>query len=57
MTLQDAAAHAHLSWNTAKDIVKEQLGKEYKHIRLKDIKYLAIDEIYLGKRKNLSPWS
>ena len=51
MTLSDVAAVTALSWNTVKDIVKARLQKDYGHIPLRDLKLLAIDEIYVGKRK------
>jgi len=40
-----------LCWDTVKEIVKERLTKDYTHIRLKDLRRLAIDEIYLGRKK------
>jgi len=51
MTISDVAAVTELSWNTVKDIVKARLQKDYGHIPLRDLKLLAIDEIYVGKRK------
>ncbi len=49
-TMQSAAGLAGLSWDTVKGIIKSRLSKDYAHIRLKDIKRLAIDEIYLGHK-------
>ena len=51
MTLSDVAAVTALSWNTVKAIVKARLQKDYGHIPLRDLRLLAIDEIYVGKRK------
>lgn len=46
---QDAANHLGVSWDTVRDIEVRYLGKKYKKPRLKDLKQIAIDEIYLGK--------
>ena len=51
MTIADLAAVTRLSWDTVKDIVKKRLAKEYGHPRLKELKYLSIDEIYVGRKK------
>lgn len=49
MTVRDLAAVTGLSWDTVKHIVKSALEKDYGHPRLKDLRYLSIDEIYLGR--------
>ena len=36
---------------TVKDLVKQRLARDYAHIRLKDLRRLAIDEIYLGRKQ------
>lgn len=51
MTIADLAAVSGLSWDTVKNIIKAKLEREYGHPRLKDLKHLSIDEIYLGKRQ------
>jgi transposase len=51
MTISDLAAITGLGWDTVKEIVKARLEKEHGHPRLKEIKYLSIDEIYLGREK------
>jgi len=51
MTLADVSGLTGLSWDTVKDIVQAQLQHDYGQPRLKDLKFLAIDEIYVGKRK------
>ena len=48
-TTQHAADHLGVSWGTVRDIEVRYLGKKYKKPRLKDLKQIAIDEIYLGK--------
>jgi len=49
-TTQLAAAHLGVSWDTIRDIEVRHLGRRYGKPRLKHLKHLAIDEIYLGKR-------
>lgn len=51
MTLADVSALTGLGWDTVKEIVQQQLQHDYGPPRLKDLKYLAIDEIYVGKRR------
>lgn len=51
MTLSDLAAITGLGWDTVKDIVKARLEKDYGHPRLKELKRLSIDEIYVGRRR------
>ena len=51
MTITDVAEVTDLGWDTVKGIVKARLQKDYGHIPCKNLKYLSIDEIYVGKRK------
>lgn len=51
MTLSDLAAITGLSWDAVKHIVKQALEKDYGHPRLKELRYLSIDEIYLGREQ------
>jgi len=51
MTVSDLAAVTGLSWDTVKHIVQRALEKDYGHPRLKDLRYLSLDEIYLGRDK------
>ncbi len=51
MTVSDLAAVTGLSWDTVKDIVKKALEKGCAHPRFKDLRYLSMDEIYLGRQK------
>jgi transposase len=51
MTLTDVADATDLSWDTVKDMVKPFLQKTVDHLRYRDLKYLAIDEIYVGRKK------
>jgi len=50
MTLQEVAAVTHLSWESVKQIVQSDLARRYRHIRLKDVRYLAVDEFHVGKK-------
>jgi transposase len=51
MTILDVAELTGLCWDTVKDLVKERLAKDYAHIRLKELRRLALDEIYLGRKQ------
>lgn len=51
MTLSDVAELTLLSWDTAKTIAKTHLAKDYGKPALRDVRYLGIDEIHLGKHK------
>ena len=51
MTVADLAAVTGLSWDTVKDIVKARLEKTHGHPRLKELRRLSIDELYLGRQK------
>jgi transposase len=51
MTLADVAEATGLSWDTAKDMVRPFLQKTVDDLRYGDLKYLAIDEIYVGRKK------
>lgn len=50
MTLQEVAAVTHLSWDTVKQIVQSDLARRYKHISLKGVRYLAVDEFHVGRK-------
>ena len=49
MTVSDLAAITGLGWDTVKDIVKAKLERRDGHPRLKDLRHLSLDEIYLGR--------
>lgn len=51
MTLRDVAALTALCWDTVKEIVKRRLRRDYGRIDLKGLRYLSIDEIYVGKQR------
>jgi transposase len=48
-TLQDAATFLGVSWDTIKDIQKADLQKRYKRIKLRDLQWIGIDEICIGR--------
>ena len=50
MTPSDVARHLGISWDLANDIQKRRLGKRFARPKLRKLKEIAIDEIYLGKR-------
>ena len=49
MTIKDIAKHLNVSWDIVKGIQKNYLKIQYSHVRLKDLKQIAIDEINIGK--------
>ena len=49
MTILDIARHLHVSWDVIKDIQKRYLKKKFSGPRLKDIQWIAIDEIAVKK--------
>jgi len=51
MTLSDVAELTLLTWDTVKTITKTQLAKDYGKPALRDVRYLGIDEIHLGRKK------
>lgn len=51
MTVADLAAVTGLSWDTVKDLVKARLEKTHGHPRLKELRRLSLDELYLGRQK------
>jgi transposase len=50
-TLQDVAEMTGLGWDTVKAIHKRYLRRKYKSFNLKNVRHLAIDEVYLGKKR------
>jgi len=49
MSIQDVAKHVEIGWDAVKDIQKRSLSKRFKHIRLKHLRQIAIDEISIGR--------
>jgi transposase len=50
MTLSEVAELTHLGWDTVKGIVKADLANRYHSVPIKEVKRIAIDEIYVGKK-------
>lgn len=51
MTIVDVAELTGLSWDTVKDIDKSYLKDLYHSVSLSSVRYLAIDEVYLGRKR------
>ncbi len=54
MTIKDVSRHLKLSWDIIKDIQKRYLQKKYAKPNLRELRQIAIDEIYVGKNRYLS---
>lgn len=50
MTMLDVARHLDVSWDLVKDIQKDNLERRYRHIKLKHLRLIAIDEISIGRK-------
>jgi transposase len=51
VSMQDVAELTGLGWDTVKEIHKRHLRRKYRSFNLKNVRYLAIDEVYLGKKR------
>jgi transposase len=49
MSMADVAAFLHLGWDTVKRIFSADMEREAKKINLREVEFLGIDEVYLGK--------
>lgn len=49
MPLSKVAELCGIGWDTAKQIHKEGLQRRFRHTRLKDVRYMAIDEVCIGR--------
>lgn len=54
MTISDVAKHLGLSWDLIKGIQKRYLEKKYGNPDIRQLKRIAIDEIYVGKQGYLT---
>ena len=52
MTIRDVADFLELGWDLVKDIQKEYLKKKFDKPKIRKLKQIAIDEIYLGKKSD-----
>ena len=58
MTIQDVAKHLNVGWDLIKDIVKRDLSRRFAKPKLKHLKFIAIDEISVGKQSsNVCPFA
>jgi len=51
MTIADVASLTGLSWDTVKEIDKSYLKDKYQSVSLAAVRYIAIDEVYLGRKR------
>jgi len=51
MTLLDVADLTDLGWDAVKEIAKRRLRRDYGRIALTGVRYLSVDEIYVGRRR------
>ncbi len=49
MPLTEVAELCGIGWDTAKQIHKKGLQRRFRHTRLKDVRYMAIDEVCIGR--------
>ena len=49
MSISGLAAWFGLHWTTVKDIEKQHLERKYRRVKLKNVRYIGIDEIYAGR--------
>ena len=51
MTLRDVAGLTTLAWDTVKEIAQRRLRRDYGQIDLAGVRFLSLDEIYVGRRR------
>jgi transposase len=54
MTIQDLARHLQVSWDVVKGIQKRYLGKKFARPKLRNVRQIAIDEIYIGRGRRFA---
>lgn len=54
MTIGDVASHLGISWDTVKEFQKRYFKKRFEKPKVGKLKWLAIDEIHVGKRTFLT---
>lgn len=50
MTIQGVADHLQIGWDMVKEIQQQNLERHFSKPKLKQLKRIAIDEIYIGKK-------
>ena len=48
MTISAISKHFNLEWWVIKGVEKRYLKRKFKHVKLKKVKYIGIDEIAIG---------
>lgn len=56
MCISAIAEYYGLDWRIVKDSEKRHLEKKYRHIRLKDVRVIGIDEIFVTRRKGVEKY-
>jgi len=51
MTIKDVAEHLGVGWDLVKDVQKRNLQRRFSRPKLKSLRWIAIDEIYIGTRQ------
>ena len=51
MSLSAICRYYHIDWDTLKALEMSVLEKKYRHIRLKDVRIMGIDEIHVGHER------
>ena len=54
MSISAIAEVYGLNWKTVKEIEKRHLARKYRHVRLKQVRHLGLDEIYVGHKRFLT---
>jgi len=49
MSIKAVSEHYNVPWETVRNVEKAMLGRLYARVRLKDVRHIGIDEIYLFK--------
>jgi len=49
MTIRDVAEHLGVGWDLVKGIQKRSLSRRFRHVQLKHLRRIAIDEISIGR--------
>jgi transposase len=49
MSIRDVARHLQVGWDVVKDIQKRSLSRRFRHISVKHLRQIAIDEIAIGR--------
>jgi len=56
MSISAIAKYYGLDWRIVKDSEKRYLAKKYKRIRLKDVRVIGIDELFVTRRKGVEKY-